>query len=116
MEERIDIPDPDAIDDLATARFLLRTLVATAEAQAATIGVLSETIESLRHEIAELRRALFGQKRERVEPVEREIARKKRVDETPEQAEARRQKTRKQREQTREGRRDQAAVEVVDHC
>jgi transposase len=115
MEESIDIPDLDAVQDLATAKFLLKHLVAAAEGQARTIEQLTETIELLRHEIADLKRALFGQKSERVVPVDREIARKKRKEETPEEAEARRAKARARREAAKEKRRREVETEVVEH-
>ena len=122
MEESIDIPDPDEIQDLASAKIILKFLSGAAaqqsqtiEQQTATIEQLTETIELLRHEISDLKRALFGQKSERVVPVDREIKRKKRKEETPEEAEARRAKTRARREAAREKRRDTSVTEVVKH-
>lgn len=73
MEESIDIPDPDEIQDLGSARVLLKLVLKTAEHQTQTIARLTETIEALTQKISELERALFGKKSERVVPVGREI-------------------------------------------
>ena len=89
MEESIDIPDLDEIQDLGSAKVLLKLLLKTAEHQTQTIDRLTETINALTQEIAELKRALFGKKSERVVPVDREIRKKSREDETPEQRVAR---------------------------
>lgn len=115
MEESIDIPDLDMVQDLATAKFLLKYVVAAAENQSRTIEQLTVTIETLTHEIAGLKRALFGKKAERVVPVDREIAKKQRETETPEEAEARKAKARAQREARKEQRRETSMTEVVVH-
>lgn len=115
MEEKIDIPDLDQVQDLATARFLLKHLSAAADAQAATNRELSATIEGLRQELAELRRALFGQKSERVVPVEREIRKRRRDAETAAERAARLEKARQKREAERDKRRAETPSLVVEH-
>lgn len=116
MEERIDIPDLDAVQDLGTAKFLLKYIVAAAESQSKTIEKLTLTIEQLTQKITELERALFGQKSERVVPVDREIAKKQRETETPEEAEARKAKARARREARKEKRRETSTTEVIVHA
>ena len=108
MEDSIDIPELDDVQDLATAKFVLKYVIQALEAQ-------TRTIEALTHEISDLKRALFGQKSERVVPVDREIAKKKRTEETPEQTAARMEKTRARREAVREQRRDTSVTEVIEH-
>lgn len=115
MEESIDIPDLDEIQDLGSAKILLKLLLKTAEHQTQTIHGLTETINALTQEISELKRALFGQKSERVVPVDREIHKKAREEETPEQRVARLEAQRLRREATREGRRDTAEIIPVEH-
>ncbi|MEZ4461423.1 MAG: IS66 family transposase [bacterium] len=115
MEESFEIPDLDEIQDLGSAKFLLKLLLKSSEQQAQTIAKLSATIEQLRHELAEVSRALFGQKSERVVPIDREIARRKRDSETPEQAAERQAKAKATRDSKREKRRDETPTEVVEH-
>lgn len=116
MEEKLDIPDLDAVQDLATAKFLLKYIVAAAENQARALEAQTRTIEALTHEIAELKRALFGQKSERVVPVDREIAKKQRETETPEEAEARKAKAQAKRLASKEKRRETSVTEVIEHA
>lgn len=116
MEEELDIPDLDSVQDLATAKFLLKHIVAAAENQSKTIEQLTRTIETLTHEISELKRALFGQKSERVVPIDREIAKKQRETETPDEAEARKEKARAKREARKEKRRETSVTEVIQHA
>lgn len=115
MEESIDIPDLDHVQDLATAKFLLKHIVAAAESQAATNRQLVETIELLRHEIGDLKRALFGTKSERVVPINRELRKKQRETETPEEIEARKAATQRKRDAAKEKRRDGAVTTVIEH-
>lgn len=115
MEESFEIPDLDEIQDLGSAKFLLKLLLKSSEQQAQTITKLSTTIEQLRHELAEVSRALFGQKSERVVPIDREIARRVRAVETPEQAVERLAKSKAKRDAKREQRRDSTPTEVIEH-
>lgn len=129
MEESFEIPDIDQIKDLGFAKFLLRILMQSlnqqaeaaeqaaeaAKQQAATNTQLLETVASLTHEVSELQRALFGQKSERVVPVDREIARRIRAIESAEQAAERAAKSKAKRDAKREQRRDETPTEVVDH-
>jgi transposase len=108
MEESIDIPDLDDVQDLATAKFLLKYVVKALDAQ-------TRTIEALTQEIAELKRALFGKKSERVVPIEREIRQKEREQETPEQRAERLEAQKLRREQAREKRRETAEKTVIEH-
>ncbi len=108
MEEVIDIPELDEVNDLATAKFLLKHVVRALEAQ-------TQTLEVLRHEIADLKRALFGQKSERVVPVDREIRARQRAEETDEDRAAREQEARDKRNERRGKRRASLATEVVEH-
>lgn len=123
MEQRFEIPEVDEIQDLGSARLVLKLMLKTAEQQTATIERLTSTIEGqtatiedLTHEIAELKRALFGQKSERVVPVDREIAEKQRETETPEEAEARKAKAQAKREARKEKRRETSVTEHVVHA
>jgi transposase len=115
MEESFDIPDLDQINDLGSAKFMLGLLLKSSNQQAQTISNLSATIDQLRHELAEMSRALFGQKSERVVPVDREIARRVRAAETPEQVAERVAKSKAKRDGKREKRRDETPTEVVEH-
>lgn len=130
MQERFEIPELDAIQDLGSAKVLLKVVLAAAEQQTATIDRLTSTIEGqtatiegqtatieeLTHEIAELKRALFGKKSERVVPIDREIAKKQRETETPEEAEARKAKARARREARKQKRRETTVTEVIEHA
>ena len=118
MEERIDITSLDE----AGAKMLLQVLLANAEQQratiehqTATITHLTETIEGLTQKVSDLERSPFGQKTERVVPVDREIAKKRRETETPEQAQARKEAARRKREALKEKRRDTTVTEVIEH-
>ena len=115
MEENIDIPDLEQIHDLATAKFLLKHVVAALEAQTRALEAQTRTIEELRHEIGELKRALFGKKSERVVPVEREISARQRREETPEQRAARMAEAQRKRDDRRTQRRKAVPTEVVEH-
>lgn len=68
MGRRVVIPDLDQITDLASARALLKQLVALLED-------VRGALEDMRAENAELRRLLFGRVSERMPPIEREIRR-----------------------------------------
>ena len=105
MEESIDIPDLDEIQDLGSAKVLLKLVLKTAEHQTQTIT----------QKIAELERSLFGKKSERVVPVDKEIRQKQREEETPEQREARLEAQRLRREASRDKRRDEAEIVIVPH-
>jgi len=108
MEEHIDIPEIDQVTDLATAKFLLTHVVRALDAQTAVM-------EQLRQEIAELKRALFGQKSERVVPVDREIAARKRAAQTEDEKAARTSEAASKRSARRSKRRDTAPTEVIEH-
>lgn len=108
MEETFDIPDLDEIQDLGSAKFLLKILLKSNQQ-------LLETTEKLRQEVAQLSRALFGQKSERVTPIDREIAKRVRDAETPEQAAERVAKAKTKRDAKREKRRNSTPTERVDH-
>jgi len=115
MEESFDIPDLDSVQDLATAKFLLEIVSRAAAQQSETIAQLTATIELLREELAEFKRALLGPKTERVVPVDREIRKKARENETPEEREARLERTRQQRAAAKEKRRESLESQTVEH-
>ena len=129
MDESVDIPDLEDVQDLATAKFLLKYVVRALESQTQTLESQTQTLESqtqtlesqtqtmelLRDEIADLKRALFGQKSERVMPVNREITKRKRANETPAEAATRKEKARQKREKQRKNRRQTTPTEVVEH-
>ena len=122
MEERIDIPDLDEITDLGSAKFLLGHLSRALqqqhgqiEQQSTLIRTLQETIEALRHDIAELSRSHHGQKSERVVPVDRELRKERRAEETAEERAERLEKTRLKRERNREKRREKTPTVVIEH-
>ena len=85
-----DLPDVDEIQDLATARSLLRQLYALLQPLRSTNESLQHAIEQLqealtrqtavleqqRAEIAELRRWLFGRRSEKIPPLEQEARRR----------------------------------------
>jgi len=108
MKEVIDIPDLDEINDLGSAKVLLRYLLKTIEQ-------MHETLEGLRHEIGESNRALFGQKSERVPDLKRDLNASQKKKETPEEQAARRAKSKAKREKTRQKRRDETPTEIITH-
>ena len=108
MEESFEIPDLDEIQDLGSAKFLLKILLKSNQQ-------LLDTTEKLRQEVAQLSRALFGKKSERVVPIDREIARRVRAVETPEEAAERLAKSKEKRDAKREKRRDDTPTEVIEH-
>lgn len=115
MEDVIEIPKLDEIKDLGTAKLLLQYISQAADQQAKTNQQLLETIEALRHEISELKRALFGQKSERVPDLKRDLQASQKEKETPEEKAERLARSREKREKTRQNRRDEAPTEVVEH-
>lgn len=82
-----------------------------------TISEQSSTIEKLRGEISELKRMLFGQSRERVVPIERELrSRGKKPKLTPQQRQARRREKRRAQSQARESLPVEDVVHSLDAC
>lgn len=109
-----DLPDVDEIQDLSTARSLLKQLYllikplqSTNESLQTAIEQLQETIarqtdvlEQQRAEIAELRRMLFGQRSEKIPPLEQEARRRgPGTAKDPKATQAKRRRRRKQRSQ-----------------
>ena len=82
----------DAPSDTKADRTLIEKLLTTIESLQATIEKLNDTIQRKEVENAELRRMLFGRKRERMPPMDREVRkRRKKAGETdPEEAKRRR--------------------------
>ncbi|MEM6275070.1 MAG: IS66 family transposase [Myxococcota bacterium] len=90
--------------------------IALAQLAASNAG-LSATIQKLTAEISELKRMLFGQSRERVVPVERELrARGKKPKLTPEQRQARRREKRRAQTEARESLLVEDVVHSIDSC
>ena len=115
MQEKIDIPDLDQINDLATAKFLLKHVVAALEAQTRALEAQTQTIEQLRLELSELKRSLFGQKSERVVPIDREISRHRRKRESEQERAERLAKSKAKRDERRAKRRERVPTEVIEH-
>lgn len=109
MKDVIDIPDLDEINDLGSAKVLMKYLIKTIEQ-------LHETLEALRHELTASNRALFGQKSERVPDLKRDLQASKKKKETPEEKAERLARSREKREKTRQNRRDESPTEVVEHA
>lgn len=116
MDEVIEIPDLEEIKDLGTAKLLLKYISQAADQQARTNQQLLETIEALRHEISELKRALFGQKSERVPDLKRDLNASQKKKETPEERAKRLERSKEKREKTRQSRRDETPTEIVEHA
>lgn len=124
MNDKIDIPSAAEVDQLdsQSAKGLLKQLVVLVSTLYGLIDELRQTIASQReameaqhHQIAQFQRALFGPKKERVEPVERERKAKQKKDETPEEAQKRAQKAKERREKNAQKKRDEAKKVRVDH-
>ncbi|MFU8806090.1 MAG: IS66 family transposase, partial [Bradymonadaceae bacterium] len=123
-KEKIDIPSVAEIDDLneASARSLLKQLVALIAMLHGLIKELRETLADARHQLADerhqreqLQRALFGPSSEKMPPMEREVKKRIKKEETPEEAALRKEKTKEKREKNAQRRRDELETRVVDH-
>lgn len=110
MNKKIHIPDAKEVDNLddVSARALLKQLVML-------ISTLYTLIEDLRHQNEQMQRALFGQKSERVTPMDRQIRKRKKKDESPEEAARRKEKSKRKRKKNAEKRRQKLETQVVKH-
>ncbi len=124
MTPKLDIPSTAEVDQLdsQSAKGLLKQLVVLVSTLYALIDELRETIASQReameaqhHQIEQFQRALFGPKKERVVPVERERKAKQKKDETPEEAQKRKQKAKERREKNAQKKKDKAKKVRIDH-
>lgn len=119
-----DFPDVDEIQDLSTARVLLKQLYAVLKPLQTTIDQLQETIahqtqilEQLRLENAEQRRMLFGQRSEKIPPLEREAKRRAKGKQRDGQAtQAKRRARRKQRKQLATDEKKHDVPQDACHC
>ena len=71
------IPDIEGIDDTATLKTLLKQTISMMQSLQATVDNLNVTLQKRDAENAELRRMLFGKKREKMPPKEREVRRRR---------------------------------------
>jgi transposase len=116
MEERIDIPDPstiDAVEDLGSARALLKQLLMMLTTLQTLIQTLQQTIDEQRQEIEELKRSLFGQKRERV--VMPPVGKQRKQARSEEEKQAAQKQAQKTRRENAEKRRIRLPEEVIEH-
>lgn len=127
-----DLPDVDEIQDLSTARSLLKQLYSlikplqtTNESLQSAIEQLQETIarqtdilEQQRAELAELRRMMFGKRSEKIPPLEQEARRrtKKGTAKDPQTTQAKRRQRRKQRKKLPTEDKKHDVPEDVCHC
>ena len=107
--------DPDQLTDLTAAKGQVAQLLTMLATLQSLLRSLQQTVDALRKDNDELRRALYGQSRERVVPVEQEIRRKKKAEQSEEEREAARQKALQKRRDNAERRREQTACVEVDH-
>ena len=117
MNEKIHIPDLEEVESLdeTSARAQLKQLVMLISTLYALIESLQAQLEELSHQNGQLQRRLFGPTSEKVIPVQSQLQKKKRKNETPEEAARRKEKARKKREENAEKRREALETEVLEH-
>jgi len=127
-----DLPDVDEIQDLSTARSLLKQLYTlikplqtTNESLRSAIEQLQETIarqtevlQQIRQENAELRRMLFGKRSEKIPPLEQEARRRSKKDSAKDaqKTQAKRRQRRRQRKQLPTEDKKHDVPEGACHC
>ncbi len=117
MKEKINIPSVEQIDELdeMSARSLLKQLITIISMLYVLIEDLRASVADERRQREQLQRALFGPSTEKMPAMEREVKRRRKKEETAQEAALRKEKTKEKRETNAQKRRDALETKVVNH-